>query len=89
MATKTDEALEVDMINLVKYLITNISEHVMQNDVSKQLWYTEKYDGIQPRGLFNLESICAQAYEYVISSLQKHNKMTTTQMYAIGIQVLW
>ena len=37
MTTKTNEALEAGMSNLVTKLITNISEHVMLNDVSKQL----------------------------------------------------
>jgi len=74
--TKTNEALEAGMSNLVTILITNICEHVMQNDVSKHLGYTARYDDIQSRDLFNLESICTQAY--VISSLQKYNKMTTT-----------
>jgi len=62
MTTKTNEALEVGMSNLVTNLITNISEHVMQNDVSKQLGYTARYDDIKSRGLFSLESICTQAY---------------------------
>jgi len=48
----------------------------MQNDVSKQLEYTARYDDIQSRGLFSLGSICTQAY--VISSLQKYNEITTT-----------
>ena len=44
------------------------------------------YGDLQSRDLFNLESICTQAY--VISSSQKFNKMTTVQIHAIGIQVL-
>jgi hypothetical protein len=35
MTTKTNEALKVGMSNLVTQLNTDISEHVMKNDVSK------------------------------------------------------
>jgi hypothetical protein len=59
--TKTNEALEAGMNNLVTNLITNIYEHVMQNYVSKHLGYTARYDDIQSRDLFNLESNCTQA----------------------------
>jgi len=58
----------------------------MENDVSKQLGHMARYDDIQSRDLFNLESICTQAY--VIGSLQKYNKMTTAQIHVTGIQVL-
>jgi hypothetical protein len=54
MTTKTNEALEAGMSNLLTNLITNISEHVMQNNVNKPLGYTARYDDIQSRGLFNL-----------------------------------
>jgi hypothetical protein len=73
------------MSNLITNVNTDTAEHVVKNDVNKQLGYTAWYDYLQSRDLLNSASMCTLAY--VISSLQK--KITIIQIHAIGMQVLW
>jgi hypothetical protein len=52
LTAKSNEALEVGMRNLVRKLLINMPEQLVQNDASKQLGTQQGYDDLQSQSMY-------------------------------------